>query len=234
MFKFPPYKACPYLLACRSNFGSAHQVLPNVPTSLIPTLTFSQRSRRALKPWERIICFLSISCCDHHFIIIDLLLFPVGQNLLWGLQRRLLEISIQWPSLISFSAPIGGVNFLLDGGPYSATSQVPQRVTLTGWVPVWSGSWEKKQIIHSKVVLEESVVKDYLLKSEHCKRKNKGERREWFKELGACWCCRNDYTVRLMAKHKETQPLAGLRPTGGRLGNKYPDISLLLPFHLLL
>lgn len=169
--------------------------LSNPYLDILPEIKESPKALR--KNHLFLVCFLLWS----PFIITDLLLPPVGQNLLWGL-RRLLEISIQWPSLISFSAPTGGVNFLLDGGPYSATSQVPQRVTLTGWVPVWSGSWEKKQIIHSKVVLEESVVKDYLLKPEHCRRKNKGERREWFKELGACWCCRNDYTARLMAKHQ--------------------------------
>lgn len=167
------------------------------------------------------------------FIITDLLLSLVGQNLLWGLQRRLLQISIQWPSLISFSALTGGVNFLLK--QWSLFSNQPS--TPEGdfdWVGpclIWvlgektdhtlkSGTWRK--------------CGERLLKPEHCRRKNKGERREWFKVLGACWCYRNDYAARLMAKHKETRPLAGSRPTGGRLGNKYPDISLLLPFHLLL
>lgn len=127
-------------------------------------------------------------------------------------------------SLISFLAPIGGVNFLFhQWSLLSSQSSAPE-----GGFD-WVGPclvWVLGEVVCSKVVLEESVMK----KAVYIKAKG----RERFKEPGASCCYRNDCPIRLVARGKETRPLPGSRPTGGSLGNKYPNISLLLPFHLLL
>ena len=158
----------------------------------------------------------------------------MGQKLLLGLQRRLLEIALQWVSLISFSAPTGGVNFLFrQWSLLSNQSSAPEDgFDWVGPCLVWvlgetdgtfrSGLWR------------ECDEKGCLLKSELCRRNNKGKGRERFKEPGASCCCRNDCPTRLVAGGEETRPLPGSRATGGSLGNKYPNISLLLLFHLLL
>lgn len=81
----------------------------------------------------------------------------MGQKLLWGLQRRLLEIALQWVSLISFLAPTGGVNFLFhQWSLLSSWSSAPE-----GGFD-WVGPclvWVLGEVVRSKVVLEESVVK---------------------------------------------------------------------------